>query len=159
VAVQFYNNIASASSWQWDFGDGKSGSGKTPVHYYKAAGTYTLSVIVNYPYGPKGPCIDTVYKRVTIIYGVDAVNNIPASSLKFKVYPNPAKAEININVEGADNKEYIARIYNSIGAKITEQKFSKQTKISTAGFSKGNYQVQVCNSDGKVCYTEKVILQ
>ena len=87
------------------------------------------------------------------------VNELQVLDLKFKVFPNPAREEININVDGEDSKEYMLIIYNSVGARITEQKFSKQTKISTADFSKGIYQVQVCDKDGKVCHTEKVIIE
>lgn len=79
--------------------------------------------------------------------------------IKFKVFPNPTKAEININVEVEENKEYVVIIYNSAGARIKEQTFSKQTKISTAGFSKGIYQIQVCDKDGKICHTEKIVLE
>lgn len=87
------------------------------------------------------------------------IQEFNVQGLKFKVYPNPARAEINIDVEEKENKEYIAKVYNSVGAKIIEQKFTKQTKISTANFSKGIYQVQVCNKDGKICHTEKVLIE
>ncbi|MBI4931198.1 MAG: T9SS type A sorting domain-containing protein [Bacteroidetes bacterium] len=92
---------------------------------------------------------------ITVTIGV---NNLQTKSLKFKVYPNPAKGEINIEAEGKETKNYITRIYNSVGVKIVEQKFVKQTKISTSDFSKGIYQVQVCDKDGKICYTEKIVL-
>jgi hypothetical protein len=85
--------------------------------------------------------------------------NTFSQNLKFKVFPNPATSEINITVEGTENKEYLAVIYNSVGVKVNKKKFTKQTKISTASFSKGIYQVQVCDTDGKICHTEKVVLE
>jgi len=170
VAVQFYNNIVSASSWQWNFGDGKNGSGQTPIHYYNAAGTYSVSVIVNYPYGPNGPCVDTTFKTVTIIYGFAGENNLSSSNLKFKVYPNPTKAEINIEVEGKENKNYIVRITNPLGQKVAEKKFNKRIEVDVSAFSKGLFLVEVCiemedvrgqraEGKGQKCHTEKVVIE
>ena len=34
-------------SYTWDFGDGTTGTGKTPVHAYRVAGTYNASVLVS----------------------------------------------------------------------------------------------------------------
>ncbi len=85
--------------------------------------------------------------------------NENAQQIKFKVYPNPAKGEINIEVEAKENKNYITRIYNAVGIQVIKQKFTKQIKISTAGFSKGIYQVQVCDKDRKICHTEKVVIE
>ena len=36
----------SVASYAWDFGDGKTGSGKTPAHTYGAAGTYPVALTV-----------------------------------------------------------------------------------------------------------------
>lgn len=33
-------------SWDWDFGDGSTGSGATPAHTYAAAGDYTVTLVV-----------------------------------------------------------------------------------------------------------------
>jgi hypothetical protein len=88
-----------------------------------------------------------------------SVNESKGQSLKFKVFPNPTKGELNIFMEEKENKEYILKIYNAIGNRILERKISKQTNVNTSGFSKGIYQVQVCDEDGKFCHTEKVIIQ
>jgi len=34
-------------TYSWDFGDGSTGSGVSPTHSYAAAGTYTVSLVVN----------------------------------------------------------------------------------------------------------------
>ncbi|MBI4945625.1 MAG: PKD domain-containing protein [Bacteroidetes bacterium] len=172
AAVQFYNNIASASSWQWNFGDGKNGSGKIPLHYYNSAGTYTVSVIVNYPYGPKGPCIDTTYKTITVIYGTAGVNEIKTLLPHFKVFPNPAKREINIELTASPQpspkeRGFVARVKNALGQNIFEQKFEKELKINTSAFKQGIYFVEVCDltpnpspgGEGRLCHTEKIVLE
>lgn len=40
------NGSDAALTFAWDFGDGRTGSGKTPSHTYSAAGTYTPRVTV-----------------------------------------------------------------------------------------------------------------
>jgi subtilisin family serine protease/PKD repeat protein len=36
-----------ALTYRWDFGDGATGTGASPVHTYQAKGTYTVSLVVN----------------------------------------------------------------------------------------------------------------
>ncbi len=48
--VQF-NNLSQAppnATYQWDFGDGNTGTGPTPSHVYTQTGVYTVSLIVSY---------------------------------------------------------------------------------------------------------------
>jgi PKD repeat protein len=48
----------SVASWQWDFGDGATGSEQSPVHTYGAAQSYTATLVVTDNGGAK----DTVSK-------------------------------------------------------------------------------------------------
>ena len=59
TTVHFYNNIAHAISWQWDFGDGVKDSVQLPIHTYLNHGVYNISVIVTYQ-----NCKDTAYTKV-----------------------------------------------------------------------------------------------
>ncbi|OFX31100.1 MAG: hypothetical protein A2X08_18125 [Bacteroidetes bacterium GWA2_32_17] len=115
VKVQFYNNIQSAAMWQWDFGDGDTGAGQTPYHYYNTAGTYNISVIVNYPWGPYGACIDTAYKTITILYGT-GLEEYTKEKLNFKLYPNPTTGNITVEctIPGKDKSEL--RAFSSYGS-------------------------------------------
>lgn len=42
----FTSNFETATSYQWNFGDGQSASGKTTSHQYTSAGNYNISVTV-----------------------------------------------------------------------------------------------------------------
>lgn len=90
--------------------------------------------------------------------------------IKFKVYPNPAKREINIELPEASPKDslrrsqksegkYIVRIKNSVGQKIYEQKFQKKLVLNTSGFKQGIYLIEVCTLENVVCHTEKVVIE
>jgi hypothetical protein len=93
-----------------------------------------------------------------VVDSAEGINTFDNENL-FKVYPNPTSTELKIFIDEKQNKEYVLKIYNSIGNKILERNFSKQTNINTSSFSKGIYQVQICDGNGKYCHTEKVVLQ
>ena len=41
-----YDNDGTIGSYNWNFGDGSSGTGKTTTHVYTSEGTYTVRLIV-----------------------------------------------------------------------------------------------------------------
>jgi PKD repeat protein len=47
LAVSFTDGSVDASSWLWDFGDGETSALQNPVHMYKGAGSYTVSLTAN----------------------------------------------------------------------------------------------------------------
>jgi PKD repeat protein len=52
TSVQFdgsgsFDSDGDLLAYEWDFGDGNSGTGVTPSHTYSAAGTYTVSLVVS----------------------------------------------------------------------------------------------------------------
>ena len=95
----------------------------------------------------------------TLAYGVYEYDQ----GLKFKIFPNPAKSELNIdvikNVGQGVNEKYIVRIKSSIGQEIFQQQFTLQLKIDVSKFPKGLCLVEVCTSEGKLCHTEKIVIQ
>lgn len=64
--VNFMSNIIFAvnpiTSYNWDFGDGGTGTGQNTSHYYNTAGSFTVRMIATSSMG----CKDTVYHSVTI---------------------------------------------------------------------------------------------
>lgn len=44
--VKCYNYSERATRYRWDFGDGTNSNEKSPVHVYKEAGTYTITLVV-----------------------------------------------------------------------------------------------------------------
>ncbi|MBI4929259.1 MAG: PKD domain-containing protein [Bacteroidetes bacterium] len=65
--VSYFMNASSISSgaiiqWNYDFGDGFTGTGPNVSHTYSAAGTYSVQLIVT---SDKG-CKDTIVKTITV---------------------------------------------------------------------------------------------
>ena len=63
IEVQFTNTSHYFSSLSWDFGPGQGNSAlPNPVHYYSAAGTYNVRLLVTSP----GGCMDSAFRVVHI---------------------------------------------------------------------------------------------
>ncbi len=63
LPVQFSATTDGMVSWEWDFGDGTTGTGPTPTHMYTADGNYAATVIVT----TIENCRDTVTMQVPIL--------------------------------------------------------------------------------------------
>lgn len=73
-----------AAIWQWDFGDGSTGTGRIATHTYATAGTYEVKLTVKDKAGREG------------------VANI---ALLVSKAPQPDTVPVTINVRGADNTD------------------------------------------------------
>jgi gliding motility-associated-like protein len=60
-------------NWQWDFGDGGTGSGKNTTHSYQLPGTYTVQLVVG-----NHTCYDTIVKQKYIT----AINPFPRYAIR-----------------------------------------------------------------------------
>ncbi|MBI3503057.1 MAG: T9SS type A sorting domain-containing protein [Bacteroidetes bacterium] len=123
---------------------------------------------------------DTMVVNYFACYGDSCPQNVGVHELqqqevKFKVYPNPAKNNIIVEVEewkgGGMEEEYTVRITSPLGQKVAEKKFTKRTEVEVSGFGKGLFLVEVCETPDIPlippskrgtevrCHTEKVVIQ
>jgi hypothetical protein len=93
---------------------------------------------------------------VTITKQTTGINNI-SSNESIKIYPNPSKDFINIDLSNSDAKVSSMKISNVQGQIISEQNVSNQIeRISVTNFADGIYILQL-NSD-KGILTQKIII-
>lgn len=77
--VQFYDlSLGNVTSWQWDFGDGRSGNVQNPRYTYSSPGTYNVCLIAVKP----GNQSDTICKNIQ-------VNPISLCQPSFLTFPDP----------------------------------------------------------------------
>ncbi len=151
VEVQFYNNNAYASSWEWDFGDLGTANVKDPSHTFTDTGYFTVQVTVT-----DGTCVKTATKTIHIDFdsGSKEIEN-----LNFKVFPNPSESNFTVQMDLTQNKKCELRIAGLNGhIKTIIPVESEATTIKTCSWAKGTY---ICNLfvDGKLVKSEKLILK
>ncbi len=86
LSVQFTDQSANASSWNWDFGDGSTSTLQSPVHTYATAGNFTVNLTVS---NAKG----TASRIATI--NVSNSSNVLAAVFSASV--NSGSAPLNVN--------------------------------------------------------------
>jgi gliding motility-associated-like protein len=85
--VAFINTSASATSYQWDFGDGTTSTTASPNKTYTTAGTYTVRLIATSAGGCKDTLTRTAYVKIAGGFASftmsDSVATCPPLSVQF----------------------------------------------------------------------------
>jgi len=143
-AVQIHNNNAYVDSWTWNFGDGGTAATQNPYHTYTDTGTYTVSLEVNWQ-----TCNKTIQRTFVVVEDTSTqIKNTKNIEQGFKVYPNPTKNFLFVELKGESKKlkSETVQIIDINGKtvkqlKITNSKF----KIQIEDLKKGTYFVKIGN--------------
>ena len=143
-AVQIHNNNAYVDSWQWDFGDGSTAAVQNPYHTYTDTGTYTVSLTVNWQ-----TCQKTVQREFVVVEDTTTqIQNINNTEQGFKVYPNPTKNLLFVEIknEKLKIKNEKVQIIDINGKLVKQLKINNlELKIQISDLPKGTYFVKIGN--------------
>ncbi len=155
----------------WDFGDGGTASGRTPIHNYQQSGKYEVCLtITDQTLGCWSQKCDSL--------GLDSAGNLLKSSgfvlrvldgsfigieepkgleSTLNLYPNPFSSELKIDID-TNNEKVGYEIYDLRGSLISRGNIqSPTTEIDLSAINKGTYIIRVFNS--KETVVKKVIKQ
>ncbi|MFA6058074.1 MAG: T9SS type A sorting domain-containing protein [Taibaiella sp.] len=138
-------NPQNVTSSAWNFGDQTTGAGSTVQHTYTANGNYTITLTLT------GECGDTVITQTLNVGTVVGIDQLALGNDELMLYPNPAKATLNItNKSGLDMKKISA--YNILGQLVYQaQTNSKDNhQINISGFASGVYTLKIETEKGIV---------
>ncbi len=90
--VSFAPKDSSYQSYQWDFGDGNTETGKNVTHEYGSSGDYTVSLTVESTNG----CTSQTSEDITIESEGTGIGN-RQTKRDFDVYPNPFEGSTRID--------------------------------------------------------------
>jgi PKD repeat protein len=89
LTVRFTDRSSGATSWNWDFGDGKTSSVQNPVHIYTSSGTYTVTLMVT---GQGGS--DTATSTILVTRGTTSIGDTVEA--KFSASPMVGRAPLTV---------------------------------------------------------------
>lgn len=136
LEVQFTNvSTGDPTSFAWKFGDGGSSSDESPVHTYKSAGFFTVSLLVS---NQSGADIETKTNLIIIQSGVPPVAEFQASPLTGFA---PLKVEFTDKSEGN-----IANWVWSSGDGVTDTRQNHVHEYLSPGFY--NVKLIISGEDG-----------
>jgi len=82
----------------------------------------------------------------------------PKTGGNFKIYPNPTKDGINIQLDNLDDYQYIkVSIYSLSGALIYQVNYTENQTIDVSGLSPGIYIIHLSDKTRKLNYSQKLI--
>ena len=123
--AQFHANVPHSSSWNWNFGDNGTGTGKDPLYIYNNVGIYDVEMILEY-----NGCLDTAYHTITVMTDV-GVSAAP-SRQHFTIYPNPTDGSFTVETSIGNEVKVYDLASRLVGTYPLQQTKSKKTiRINT----------------------------
>ncbi|MDZ7845843.1 MAG: PKD domain-containing protein [Owenweeksia sp.] len=121
--IVYFDASASlgASNYQWDFGDGNTGTGQNSSHLYTANGTYQVKLTAG-SNCKTDSVIDTV-----LVTGISLAEVSLNNSLE--VYPNPASEVINISFS-TPGQEAGIKLLDLSGKVVLQRRLGIKTPIA-----------------------------
>ncbi|MBT5990858.1 MAG: PKD domain-containing protein [Bacteroidetes bacterium] len=131
LLIDFTNfSSTNAISWIWNFGEGADTMSEDAAHYYKMAGDYLVSLIVQNDFG----CLDSITKLI-VIDPLEALVDFPSA---FTPNGDGKNDQVKVEGYGVRFKELLGfQIFNRFGEVVFE---TSDPEIGWDGYYKGKLQ-------------------
>lgn len=139
----FTPNDLTASSYNWNFGDGGTSTQMSPVYTYAASGNYTVTLNLADAAG----CIDQDQQVLNW-----SVGTASAQSTEWTVFPVPFTNELSIRYEGNAGASVQISLMNEWGQMVQQHSLaagSHEFTLSTGGLPAGLYLLSLEGTEGK----------
>ncbi|MDZ7845796.1 MAG: PKD domain-containing protein [Owenweeksia sp.] len=136
-----------ATTYDWDFGDGSTGTGMNTSHIYTANGPYTVCLTVS------GSCgIDSICDTV-LVEGIGLQAHIIANTLA--VYPNPTQGRLQLSFTTDKPGDIEVKILDLSGRLVKALTVEHQAgefnrELDIANLADGSYMLKIQNSETTV---------
>lgn len=140
------------TDYSWDFGDGTTGSGPTPVHTYASVGTYTVRLTVKDPDGATGTTTTTVFvtppnQAPSVDAGQDQTIRLPAS----------ATLGGSVSDDGLPEEASLTSTWSVVSGPCSVTFASASSASTTASFTvDGTYVLRLTASDTELSASDDV---
>ncbi|MHB8207630.1 PKD domain-containing protein [Mucilaginibacter sp.] len=141
IGVTYTGTATALDSVVWNFGDGYTATGLTNTHTYAAAGTYHVCVTAYTECGMDERCSTFTVDSNTHVL----VKNVNGTDVR--VYPNPAKDELNVT---GLQKNTAYQLFSITGVSVEKGALQQGNSIiSMQGVSPGVYLLELVGLDGE----------
>jgi hypothetical protein len=145
--VDFNGSTTTAgtgATYNWDYGDGNSGTGVNSSHTYTANGTYNACLVVVDGCGTDSTCQQIVIEEISL------TENLLSRSLE--VFPNPAKDVVNVSFNAIDDADVNITITDAQGRAIMNISdklggTTYQKALDVSKLASGVYMIKVTSGD------------
>jgi len=153
--VDFKSTNLNLDSVVWYFGDGKSSNALNPKHIYGKVDTFTVSLR-----SFKGCLIsDSTFQVITTKY--EPPNNtsiLELSNKKYRIYPNPASKNLNIEILEKESKQQYFRLTSVSGKEVISISLTNEINtISLENIESGLYFYTIKGEKNNLKYGTLVI--
>ena len=143
LRIQFDGtNSQNAQSYQWDFGDGATGTGPNPIHIYSTPGFfYQVTLVVTNDCGEQDSLSLTLQE-------VSLPEQAAFSSVE--AYPNPAHEQLQLRWNPGQVQLKTLLLRNSKGQAVQERQMenSGQERLDISRLPAGAYWLEIHSSTG-----------
>ena len=151
--------VAGATSYLWVLPSG--------VTFATGQGTSTITVVISSPSFVSGQlrvyaqnaCGNSAYKAITL--SACAAPNSLDDKTSFSIYPNPAYTTFTLMVddEQVSSSNLKCEVYDVLGNCVINTTLNNTTStINIETLNKGLYFVRLIDAEGRVVYTEKLVV-
>jgi PKD repeat protein len=137
-----FNDISAynPTSWNWDFGDGRTSTQANPVHTFQSVGSFQVCLVVDNDCGT-----DTTCRIITI--EATGIGNID-DMVEMDVFPNPSSTSVQIHVTSTGEDVREITLVDAVGQHVRHYRAvhgskSEEVRWDVSGLSAGVYLVQV----------------
>ena len=145
------SSSVGAVTYDWDFGDGNTGTGQNTSNIYNANGSYIVTLTVGSACG-----VDSITDTV-VVGGIGFAESVVNQTLQ--LYPNPAKDEVNISFTRVNSTARVA-LMDLSGKELMVREINNagefySGRIDLSELSDGVYMIQV--TDGELVVNRRLI--
>lgn len=133
-----FTNTYPADTVSWNFDDGNSSTENNPTHTYNATGDFDVTLTI------------TACGRTHALTKTVSVSNLSLEDnvlSGIKIYPNPTKDEIIIDIVNTNN--YSATLYSILGQKVMHYETLINNTISLSEIKSGTYFLEIISNNTK----------
>ena len=149
LEVTFTNNSSGATTFLWDFGDGKTSAEINPVHDYEEIGDYEVMLAAGGDHGS-----DTVKSLINLT----AIPEIIGEN-SFRIYPNPASNKVYLKINNDNIKVVQYTLLTIHGQVVRHDEMSlnhRVNELDIAGLPPGIYLLRIISQG--IFLTRKLIV-